>query len=142
MGIVICRINIVVGVGIEVWFTFFLFQYVYGFFVLFLLYLVDVGLGLVVDEIVCSGVTGLLMIWMRVALVSERMVSFNSVWFRVVEVGMKLVPLFRISVTSSGRLMVVKLWILFVVFNLSCFGLRMIYVGWLFHEQGGWLYCG
>jgi hypothetical protein len=92
----------------------------FSFFFCFILSNVDVGLGLVVDEIVCSGVTGLLMIWMRVALVSERMVSFNSVWLRVVEVGMKLVPLFRISVTSSGRLMVVKLWILFVVFNLSC----------------------
>ena len=63
-----------------------------------------------------------MIIWHRVEFTSEEMVFLIAEMLILSEVGMKLVPLLRSSVSSDGSLMEVKLWTLLVVesFSFSC----------------------
>ena len=63
-----------------------------------------------------------MIIWHRVEITSEEMVFLIAEMLILSEVGMKLVPLLRSSVSSDGSLMEVKLWTLLVVesFSFSC----------------------
>ena len=61
-----------------------------------------------------------LITWHRVEFISEEMVFLRVDMSILSKVGIKLVPLLRIVVSSDGRLMDVKLWTLLVVESLSC----------------------
>ena len=61
-----------------------------------------------------------MIILLRAVLTSDLTEDFRLVGFRLVAVGMKLVPLFSISVISLGSCMFVKLCILLEDFNLIC----------------------
>ena len=58
-----------------------------------------------------------MIIWHRVEFTSEEIVFLIAEMLILSEVGMKLVPLLRSSVSSDGSLMEVKLWTL-IIFNI------------------------